>query len=108
MYDNTLSDAYYEAFFGWIIVIFFIIIPAIIGIVVAVHLNRLTKIAVHCTKEVEKGKWNIKWGFKHGKPYIKDQGWGPNYDKRSEVDYFSSLYDESKKENDKLRGYPLQ
>lgn len=87
-----MTDRYYEIVFSLVFLIFWVIVPAIIGICLIVFFARLSKAHEHYKKISDDRKWNIKW--KHtwsGKPYIADSGWGTKYSKKSELDYFNEL-----------------
>jgi len=85
-----MSDAYYEFFYFWIIIIFWLIIPFIFTIWFFRHLCKMCDEYKFCKDEIENGKWKIKWGKrKDGTMYIEDEGWGMNYDKRSKLEYFT-------------------
>jgi len=87
-----MSDQYYEIFYFRIIVIFWVIVPAIIGIFLFFYFNRLTNAYLSHKRESKKATWCVKWGYRwNGTPYIKDEGWGPDYSKLSKEEYFNNL-----------------
>ena len=94
-----MSDVYYETFYWNIILIFWIIIPAIFGVVMFLYFCRLSNAYKAHEKFVEDRKYQIEWGYTlTGKPFVKKQGWGTNYSPLSKEQYFAELLNKRKNE----------
>ena len=87
-----MSDQYYETFYFWVIIIFWVIVPAIMGVGVFLYFSRLSNSYMAHKKFVDDRKWQVKWGYTiTGKPYKKDEGWGTSYSKLSKDEYLKQL-----------------
>ena len=83
---------FYELFYFWVIIIGWIVIPAIIGIGLFIFFVRITNAHKKHKDFINDRKFRIKLGYRwNGTPYQKDAGWGTKFDKRSEDEYFVEL-----------------
>ena len=99
-----LTNEYFEAFYSQVILIFWVAVPAIIGLCFFIFFCRVTNAIKKFKNSVKDSKWQVKWGYRwNGTPYIKDQGWGTKYSKLSKLEYFTKLNEERKNQDGKAK-----
>lgn len=99
-----MTDSGNEIFYLLILIIFWIIVPAIINTGFFVFFCRLSRTDMYHKKIIEDTKWQVKWGHRwDGTPYKIDEGWGTGYSKLSELDYFTKLNKEREMRNGKSK-----
>jgi len=87
-----MSLYFYETFYLWVLVIGWVIIPAIIGIGFFVFFARKCNAYKKHKDFVSDRKWKIVWGYRwNGTPFQKDSGWGNSCSKLDEDEYFIRL-----------------
>lgn len=91
----------YESFYLWVLVFGWVVLPSIIGIGFFIFFCRITNASKKHKDFINDRKYKIKWKHKwNGEPYISDQGWGNNYSKLSEDEYFIRLNARRKEEEE--------
>ena len=93
-----MSYHFYETVYFWVIILGWVIIPAVIAVGLIIFFTRATNAYKKHKDFVDDRKRKIKWGYRwNGTPYIKDSGWGNGCSKLSEDEYFIRLNAQRKK-----------
>ena len=81
-----------EYSYGTILLIFWVIVPAIISVFFFIYFARVSNTILHHKRSLDERKYHVKYGHTWtGKPYVKDFGYGTSFSKLSKDDYFKQL-----------------
>ena len=91
-----MTDAGYEYFYKWVLILGWVIIPTVVNVVFFAFFARASREGLAHQKALDDNKYQIDWGRRwDGTPYIKNEGWGLKYSKLSKDEYFKELYDKN-------------